>query len=112
MHFLVSVLQNSPGLIFYTRQTTLPHGFQIQQVQGKGNYYHKPSTIITGREGSKYFPTEVFHKPKVQLLLLGATFPTCFYAQKNYFSRDPNLVKLLQAAINVRIHLYSIVPSF
>lgn len=78
----MSVLQNLPGLIFYTRQTTLPHGFQIQKVQGKGNYYHKRSTLIAGRDLSKYFPTEVFHKPKIQLLLLGATFPTCFHAQK------------------------------
>lgn len=112
MHFLKAVLQNWPGLSFYTRQTAFPHGFQIQKVQGKGNYYRKPSTLIAGGDLSKYFPTEVVHKPKVQLLLLGATFPTCFHAQKKkkrFFQRSQFSET---AAINVRIHLYTIMPSF
>ena len=66
-----------------------------RKFMGRANIITKPSTIIAGRDLSKYFPTEVFHMPKVPLLLLGAIFPTCFHAQKNVFSRDPNLVKLL-----------------
>lgn len=82
-----------------------------RKFRGRANTITKPSTIIAGRDLRKYFPPEVFHKPKVQLLLLGAIFPTCIHAQKNVFSRDPNLGKLLYViTINVRIDLYIKMP--
>lgn len=52
------------------------------EVQGRANTIAKPSTIKAGRDLSKYFPTEVFYKPKIQLLLVGATFQPVFMLKK------------------------------
>lgn len=52
---------------------------------GRASTITKTSTIIAGRDLSKYLPIELFHMPKLPLLSSSAIFPTCFHAQNKCF---------------------------
>jgi len=63
---------------------------------GRASTITKPSTIIAGRDLNKYFTIELFHMPKTPTVIIECNISNLLPCSKQmFFSRDPNLVKLL-----------------
>lgn len=58
---------------------------KFRKFRGRANTITKPSTIIAGRDLSKYFPPEVFHKPKSPTIITGCNISNLHPCSKECF---------------------------